>query len=358
MAATETMSWLAPAREAVAALHARGAHAVLLHGPAGIGKWDLAMALARDLLCERAVVPARACGTCASCALTAAGNHPDLRVIVPDALAERRPGTAADEEPADTEDTPADTKTRASREIRIEQVRDLAALTAISAHRGGARVVVLGPAEALNAPAGNALLKGLEEPPPSTLFLLVSDRIDGCLPTILSRCVLVRVAVPPRALALRWLQEQGATGNPAQRLTDAGGAPLAALHEEQGELAPEMRATLLGLLRRGTSLEASAVAAEVPRTIPIAGSVTLFQRWAWDYFSYRLAGSLRYHPEEAASFAALSGHWSLRAASRWVDRLRELRAVAEHPLNARAAIEGILFEYIGSIGEGVAKNRE
>jgi DNA polymerase-3 subunit delta' len=209
--------------------------------------------------------------------------------------------------------------------------------------------VVLGPAEALNLPAANALLKGLEEPPPGMIFVLVSDQIDGCLPTILSRCSLIRVPVPARDAALAWLDRQPGMANAGQRLTEAGGAPMAVLRESDDRLSPEVRDGLLGLLRRGAALEAVEVASQVPRTLPIAGAVALFQRWGWDYLSYRMGGGLRYHPGEAAIFEGLARHWQLEAAANWMDRLRALRAVAEHPLNPRAAVEGVLLDYIQSI---------
>jgi DNA polymerase III subunit delta' len=211
-------------------------------------------------------------------------------------------------------------------------------------------VVVLGPAEALNLPAANALLKGLEEPPPNCFFVLVSDQIDRCLPTIVSRCALVRIALPAQAQATQWLQSQGVPAEEAAvRLAEAGGAPVAAMRSSSDALEPEMRSTLLGLLRRGKSLAAADVVNEVPRVIPIAASVVLFQRWVWDYFSFRLGGGLRYHPGEAGAFEALAEVWSLQAAGTWADRLRGLRSVADHPLNPRAAVEGMLLEYIASI---------
>ncbi len=317
------------------------------------------MSFARDVLCERALAPARACGQCASCLLWAAGNHPDLRVIVPDSLAERRPGGTEDDG-ADAQpgaEATGGAKEKPSREIRIAQVRALASLTDITAHRGGARVIVLGPAEALNDESANFLLKGLEEPPPELLYVLVSDQIDRCLPTIISRCALVRVAVPPRELALAWLREQGLGEEAAQRLNEAGGAPLAALAGSPEALEPALRATLLGLLRRGAALEAADVAADLPRSFGLAPAVALFQRWGWDYFSYRLGGPLRYHPQDAPSFEALSQCWSLGAAGAWVERLCGLKRVSEHPLNARTAAEGVLLDYIASIAEGVTNNR-
>ena len=342
--------WLAAARQSLVALRARGAHALLLHGPAGTGKWNAAIAYAGDPA-VRAQSGRRA-------------GLRSMRFVPPDGRWKppghsghraRRAGPKASgrwrrrwrrRRPAAAE--PA-AKTKPSREIKIDQVRELASLSGLTAHRGGARVVVLGPAEALNLPAANALLKGLEEPPPGMVFVLVSDQVDRCLPTILSRCALVRVAVPPRDTALAWLQAQGVGEDAALRLIEAGGAPLAALRGDEDALPADMRATLLALLRRGAALDPAEVAGDVPRTVTIGPAVALFQRWGWDYFSYRTGGGLRYHPQDEASFAALARHWSLSAAGAWMDGLRRLRAVAEHPLNARSAVEAVLLDYIESI---------
>ncbi len=348
------MPWLAPAREALAALHARGAHAMLLHGPAGIGKWELAVSFAGDVLCEQPGSAGLACGHCASCVLRAAGNHPDLRIAVPDALASRRPTNGGEgEEGSAGAAEPAAAKIKPSREIKIDQVRELLPLFAVSAHRGGARVVVLGPAESLNLPAANALLKVLEEPPPRGLFVLVTDQIDRCLPTILSRCALVRVVPPSREAALAWLQAQGlAPQAAAARLVEAGGAPLAALRGSGESLDAQTRGTLVGLLRRGRNLSAAEVAGDVPRTIAVGPAVALFQRWVWDYFAYRTGCALRYHPDEGPAFAALAPHWHPAAAGAWATQLLRLQALADHPLNARSAVEGVLLEYIDSIAGG------
>ncbi len=340
--------WLAEVRQQMVALRARGAHALLLHGPAGTGKWNCAMAFAADVLCETAQPPSAACGNCPSCHLFAAGNHPDLRVVVPDALADRRPGGVVEEGEAPA---PADAaaKSRPSREIKIEQVRELATLSDITAHRGGARVVVLGPAEALNAPAANALLKGLEEPPADLIFVMVADHADRCLPTILSRCALIRVPVPPRAQAVQWLAGQGAEADAVQRLVEAGGAPLAVLRGAESTLSAEVRDALLRLLRQGGALEPAQVASDVPRTVPLGPAVALFQRWGWDYFAYRTGAGVRYHPTDTAAFEALAQRWRLGAAGAWLGNLQRLQALAEHPLNPRLAVEGALLDYIVSI---------
>jgi DNA polymerase-3 subunit delta' len=344
-------------REAVASLRGRGVHAVLLHGPTGVGKLETALLIARDELCERPRDRAgdRSCGTCASCLLFAAGSHPDLRVVVPDTMAARRPGPPGeeDEESAAVEEdagTGAGPKKRISRVIRIEQVRALLDFIHLTTHRAGTRVVVLGPAETLNGPSGNALLKNLEEPPPGSLYLLTSDQFDRCLPTIVSRCACLRVPVPEPGRALSWLHDQG-IADAGVRLTESGGAPFAVLRSEgEAALSGADREALLSMLRKGTRLEPAEVATRVSRTIPVGAAVALLQRWGWDYFAHQLAGRLRYHSEDAAPFEAIAvDGWPLAAAAAWLDRLRELRAVADHPLNARAAVEGALLDYIASL---------
>ncbi len=348
MARLKTLPWLGATRVALGQLLARSVHAVLLHGPAGIGKLDLALDTAEALLCEHRAPDGSACGRCAACILTAAGNHPDLRVVRPDALAEsdaRARGTDED----DSEARPADSKSKsASREIRIDQIRDLGEWTTLSTHRGGLRVGVIEPAESMNPASSNALLKVLEEPPAGTLFLLVSHRVDRTLPTLRSRCALLRVALPEPSLAAGWLEQQG-IAQPRQRLIEAGGAPLAAAQVERAGLAPELRAQLLALLRKGARLAPAEVVAGVPREAPLPGSVALFQRWGWDFLSFSLAGTVRYHPEEMAAIRQLGAKWRIEHACSWLSELRTARAFADHPLNAKLAIEGMLLSYMRSI---------
>src|SRR5260370_3002156 len=71
-----------------------------------------------------------------------------------------------------------------SEQIRIEQVRELADFLAVGTHRGGLRVLLVYPAEAMNANTQNALLKSLEEPPPAPVVLLVSSQAERFLPTV------------------------------------------------------------------------------------------------------------------------------------------------------------------------------
>jgi DNA polymerase III subunit delta' len=212
--------WNAPLFDALKARLERFPHALLIHGARGTGKLALAERVAQLLLCEDAAQ--RPCGRCDGCRWLAAGSHPDFRRIEPEALA-KEPLI----DPEETGEAPAK-RGKPSIDIKIEQVRDLAGFLNLRSHRGRLRVALVHPAEAMTESAANALLKGLEEPPASAVFVLVSHRPSQLLPTIRSRCVALAVPIPARAAALQWLAEQGAT-HPERWLAYAGGAPLQAL---------------------------------------------------------------------------------------------------------------------------------
>ena len=212
--------WNEPLFESLKARYERFPHALLIHGARGLGKLALAERLAQFLLCED--LARRPCGRCEGCRWLAAGSHPDFRRIEPEALAKEPLA-----EPEEGAETPA-RRAKPSTEIKIEQVRELAGFLNLRSHRGRLRVALVHPAEDMNPNAANALLKGLEEPPPGAVFLLVSHRPAQLLPTIRSRCVGMAVPVPAQSVALQWLSGQ-AVKDPERWLAYAGRAPLQAL---------------------------------------------------------------------------------------------------------------------------------
>jgi DNA polymerase-3 subunit delta' len=181
--------------------------AVLLVGPAGVGKTTLALDLAAGLLCTAEDVTARPCGTCRGCRLVARGVHPDLHRLGPDGPGRQvvigGPGA------------------------KVRGVRDLIAELALLPIEGGARVAIVESAQRMNEDAQAALLKTLEEPPTRATIVLCADAEEPILPTIRSRCARIRLGpVGVRDIELL-LAERGAAEPPlAARVARlAGGRP-------------------------------------------------------------------------------------------------------------------------------------
>jgi DNA polymerase-3 subunit delta' len=180
--------------------------AALLTAPPGLGLGDFAVNLAAGLLCgsPQGAHRAEACGVCQSCQWVAQGQHPDLRWVRPAALEETPEEEGVSDEGAESKEK------KLSKEIRIDQVRELSGFTQLSSHRGGVRIAVIGPVESLNVSSANALLKGLEEPAEGMRYLLYGERLQGVPATILSRCRRVALSAPAAAVtAARIAQPDG-----------------------------------------------------------------------------------------------------------------------------------------------------
>jgi len=185
----------------------RLAHALLLSGPAGTGKQELAMEIAAGLLCLEDTLPA--CGVCRSCQLFSTGAHPEFRLLTFE----------------------ANDKGTMRTELVIEQIRKLISSLQLTTTFSKRKVAVFHPAEAMNRNAANALLKTLEEPPGATVIILVSHDSSRLPVTIRSRCQNLNVRLPETSLAVKWLMEQG-DHDPARlepALQAAAGSPLRAL---------------------------------------------------------------------------------------------------------------------------------
>ncbi|WP_321937587.1 MULTISPECIES: DNA polymerase III subunit delta' [unclassified Paraburkholderia] len=321
-------------------------HALLLHGQAGIGKLQFAQHLAKGLLCEAPQANGEPCGACAACNWFVQGNHPDYRIVVPEALAGEI-GQAGDDdakaEKADKGDGEEGKKGRApSKEIRIEQVRALLDFTGVGSHRGGLRVVVLYPAEALNVAAANALLKTLEEPPAGVVFLVVSARIDRLLPTIISRCRQWPMGTPAPEAATAWLAQQGVDDAPAL-LAEAGGAPLAALALANDENRT-LRDWTLAQLAAGPACDAFACG-ETLQKLPVPLVLGWLQRWVYDLLAQHTAGRPRYFPQATNGLARCAAKLDAAALARYLKTVTRQRAVENHPLNARLVFEELFLGY-------------
>jgi len=162
----------------------RLAHAYLFTGPPGVGKRLFAGELAKALLCEGPPgLRLEACDHCPACAQVEAGTHPDF-------FAAGRPDD--------------------SLEVPIATVRELTRGFGLKSARGRGKVAILDDADDLNDEAANCFLKTLEEPPPRSVFLLIGTSADRQLPTIVSRCQVVRFAPLAEALVAELLRARQA----------------------------------------------------------------------------------------------------------------------------------------------------
>lgn len=217
-------------------------HAWLLLGDEGLGKEQLADALAALHLCQHPTADG-ACGQCHACQLLDKSHHPDFNRIG-----------------------------REGKSIGVDPVREVCRRLNESAQLGLGKVLIVEQAERMTEAAANALLKTLEEPPGNSLIVLLTSQASRLLPTILSRCNKHHCLQPAEEVTLSWLQGQGIMATPSQvRLCQ--GAPLRVkAYLEEGSDA--MRRTLLeavvSLRREPTRLPevASAMATDLEHTIP------------------------------------------------------------------------------------------
>ena len=314
-------------------------HALLFRGGEGIGKLDFVRKLAQSLACEIPAADGAACGACLSCRWFAACGHPDYREILPEAL---RAADSKPEAPGRAEsDQPSDGKRKPSKEIRVEEVRDLQDFINLTAHQRSGKTIVFYPAEALNVNAANALLKNLEEPPPSTRFMLVAHRPSYLPATIISRCQQIALPTPRGAVAEQWLHEQG-VADPALSLAQTGNAPLAALALDDGEFWTHRKVLLEGLA--APKLDALTLSEQV-REFPGDRLLGWLQRWTYDLLSVKSAGRVRYNPDFEKALARIAG--CLRAAdiARYHRALVRQQRSVNHALNPRLFIEQLLLSY-------------
>lgn len=186
-------------------------HAYLFTGPPGVGRRTLALRLAQAINCTNPPAPGTPCGTCRACAQIERAQHPDLSILTPE---------------------------EGSSTIKVEQVRALQHTLSLSPYEARYRVALLPDFERATASAQNALLKTLEEAPEKVILLLTAESAENLLPTIVSRCEVLRLRPAgverlAAALAERW----EVPPDEARQLAHlAGGRPGYALrlHEEPG----------------------------------------------------------------------------------------------------------------------------
>jgi DNA polymerase-3 subunit delta' len=288
--------------------------ALLIHDQRGAGGDALAQYAVQLLLCRSPQPP---CGQCRDCRQLAAAQHPDYLAVAP------------------LED---------SKQIRVEQIRELSEQLSMTSHGGGGAVALIAPADSMNANAANALLKTLEEPRAGVTLLLVTTQPSRLPATLLSRCQRLQIPRPSRQASLAWLARRDA-GQPWEAVLEViGNAPFEALRlpaAEVGRLGSETRRSLNELLAgRG----------DITRTAEAWGraeSLELRLMCLENWLTSRIDGSARRdtQPRELRSGAHLSEAGSdlnMARLLRALDALHELRRLRQSSINRPLALELLL----------------
>ena len=322
--------WLVPVLERGLA---QPAHALLLHGPGALGQFDLGMALARGWLCEQPTARGLACGDCAACRLFTAHSHPDLRVLVPEALRESL-GWADPQAPGD-EDGAKSSKAKPSKEIRVDAVRAAIDWGQRTSARGRAKVILIHPAEAMNAVTANALLKTLEEPPGRLRLVLTAHDPEALLPTVRSRCQRLRIDTPGRTEGAAWLAARG-VAEPELLLAATDGQPQAALAWVADGIDAQSWSRVPQWAREG---QGAALAAW-----PIPRVVEALTKLCHDLMAQAAGGAPRYFSVESLAPALRPAPPDLERLSAWSRSLTQAARHDEHPWHAALRIEALLAQ--------------
>jgi len=308
------------------------AHALLVHAPGALGQFDLAMALARTWLCE---LPAngRACGQCAACRLMDARSHPDFHILLPDALRASLGWSSNDAEMGDEGDSKS--KAKPSREIKIDALRAAIDWSQRTSARGGAKVLVIHPAEAMNAVTANALLKTLEEPPGRLRMLLTAADPDGLLPTVRSRCQRLPIATPSATEGSKWLAGQGVP-DADLLLRAAGGQAQAALALHEDGISGVAWSQVPEAVRRGHAAALSAW--------PVPRVVDALHKLCHDLLCLAVGGPARFYSAAALAPAARPAVPAVAALVAWQSELLRAARHEEHPWHAALRVEALMAQ--------------
>lgn len=319
-----------------AALAQQRGHALLLHGAAGNGALPFALTLAQAWLCETQGA-IRPCGCCASCRMLQSRLHPDLLVLLPEAMRQAL-GWPLRDDKAEGDGESAG-KRKPSRQIRIDEVRSAIEWVSKTSSRGGAKVLVLHPAEALNLQAASALLKTLEEPPTGTRLLLSAGDPELLLPTVRSRCQRIVLAAPTPAQGAEWLAAQGVQGADVL-LRAASGRPLDALALAEAGIDARAWTALPQAVARGQG--AALAGWPVPRV------VDALQKLCHDAMALACGGAERYFPP-----ASVPAGGALSGLVAWECTLARVARHDDHGWNEGLLVDALVAEGRAVLGQAV-----
>jgi DNA polymerase-3 subunit delta' len=309
-------------REHVARRQAR--HAYLFTGPPGVGRRTLALRLAQALNCLEPPVPGEPCLACRSCKAFERMQHPDLAVV----QAEREGGT-----------------------LKVDQVRELQHSLALHPYEARYRVALLLRFEEAHPSAMNALLKTLEEPAPQVLLALTAESAESLLPTIVSRCEVLRLRPLPLDQVVQGLQTRwGVPAEQARLLAHiSNGRPGFALNLFRNPALLERRQAWLDdqarLLAAGRA-ERFAYADGLSRDKEAFRSAALLWLSFWRDVLIKASGGAAplANLDRAEEIEGLAQRLGISASQRVIKALERTLYAQERNLNSRLAAEVLMLD--------------
>lgn len=299
-------------------------HALLFYGMGGIGKKMLALHFAKTFLCKSAVK--KSCGICESCRLMDIENnsfaHPDFYLL---------------------------TAEEAGKDIKIEQVKEMAKQAAFAPVLSEHKVCIIDDAGQMTAEAANSLLKLLEEPPPGWLFILITQQAERLLPTVLSRVVRLRFDAPESSAVQQILKAKGITQNTQVLAALAGGSPGRALSYNQADIFA-IRREALDLLKKlplqnsfgyiaalgwGEKYDRAAALLLTEQFIYLLRDVLLLQSGA---------GGQVYNTDIMAGLDGIAADWPLHTARQGVNAAQEAWQNINKNISAKNVLEALVLK--------------
>ena len=317
-------------------------HALLFYGMGGIGKKMLALHFAKTFLCKSA--DKKPCGICESCRLMDIENnsfaHPDFYLL---------------------------TAEEAGKDIKIEQVKEMAKQAAfapvlsehkvciiddagqMTAEAANSLLKLLDDAGQMTAEAANSLLKLLEEPPPGWLFILITQQAERLLPTVLSRVVRLRFDAPDSSAVQQILKAKGITQNTQVLAALAGGSPGRALSYNQADIFA-IRREALDLLKKlplqnlfgyiaalgwGEKYDRAAALLLTEQFIYLLRDVLLVQSGA---------GGQVYNTDIMAGLDGIAADWPLHTARQGVNAAQEAWQNINKNVSAKNVLEALVLK--------------
>lgn len=300
-------------------------HALLFYGMGGIGKKMLALHFAKTFLCKSE--GKKPCGICESCRLMDIENnsfaHPDFYLL---------------------------TAEEAGKDIKIEQVKEMAKQAAFAPVLSEHKVCIIDDAGQMTAEAANSLLKLLEEPPPGWLFILITQQAERLLPTVLSRVVRLRFDAPDTSAVRQILKAKGITQNAQVLAALAGGSPGRALSYNQADIFA-IRREALDLLKKlplqnpfgyiaalgwGEKYDRAAALLLTEQFIYLLRDVLLLQSGA---------GGQVYNTDIMAGLDGIAADWPLHTARQGVNAAQEAWQNINKNVSAKNVLEALVLKF-------------